>query len=253
LVPNQTPICNLIDSSSFSLRLKADPTRDQLPGANKEWFAAQGWVAVSDSGDTVALAVREAPMFTIGDVVRGLWPATLDVRNGTVFSYVMDNYDGDDERPYQGGDFTFHYVIASDRQFDPSALTRLGLESNRPIEVDASTIAHTRTGTPSEPLSPAEQSLLEISSAEVVLSAWKGAEDGTGYILRFYNTSDRPVTTTVEFPYFELDSVNRTDAVELDREPIPSEQGRIALSLHPHEICSLRVKGFRLRQGGSGH
>ncbi len=33
-------------------------------------------------------------------------------KNGTVFSYVMNNYDGDDETPFQGGDFSFplqHY------------------------------------------------------------------------------------------------------------------------------------------------
>jgi len=38
----------------------------------------------------------------------------------------MNNYDGDDERPYQGGDFTFKYVIGSERQFNPTGLTRLG-------------------------------------------------------------------------------------------------------------------------------
>src|SRR5262249_14433622 len=37
-----------------------DPTRDQLPGANKEWFAAQHWVAVSDAQTSIGLALNEA-------------------------------------------------------------------------------------------------------------------------------------------------------------------------------------------------
>jgi len=230
-----------------------DPTRDQLPGANKEWFAAQHWVAITDSEGTVGLALDEAPLFTIGDIVRGRWPVTLEVRSGTVFSYVMNNYDGDDERPYQGGNFAFHYAIMSDRRFDPAALTRFGMETNRPLELDASPISRTRTGTPTEPLNPAEESFIQIQGAEVILSTWKGAEDGNGYILRFYNTSDRPVTTRVEFPNLQFDSLDRTNAVEADQQAIPSEQGRIALSLRPHEIYSLRVKGFRLRQNAKGN
>jgi alpha-mannosidase len=226
-----------------------DPTRDQLPGANKEWFAAQHWIAVTNAQATVTLGVNEAPLFTIGDVVRGFWPTTLTVRGGTVFSYVMNNYDGDDDRAYQGGDFTFHYVIRSDRKFDPTALTRMGLETSVPLEVDASPLKVTRSGSPPEPLRPAEGSFLQIASPEIVLSAWKGAENGNGYILRFYNTSDRPVTGEIQFPDLEFDSLNRTNAVEKDEEVIASQDGRINLPLGPHQIYSLRIKGLRLRQG----
>jgi len=225
-----------------------DPTRDQLPGANKEWFAAQHWVAVSDAQTTVELALNEAPLFTIGDIVRGRWPQTLDVRSGTVFSYVMNNYDGDDERPYQGGEFTFHYVIGSERQFDPTALTRLALEATRPIEIDASALDITRAGTPPEPLDAAESSFLRIDNAAVVLSAWKGAEDGNGNILRFYNTTDRPVTAHIEFPGLQFDGLNHTNPVEADKEALQSESNGVTLALGPHENYSLRVKGFRLRQ-----
>jgi hypothetical protein len=226
-----------------------DPVRDQLPGANKEWFAAQHWVTVSDPRGTIELALSEAPLFTIDDIVRGRWPATLDVRSGTVFSYVMSNYDGDDERPYQGGDFTFHYVIGSQSQFDPAAVTRLAMETDRPLEVDESPLVQTRTGTPHEPLGPTEESFLKIEDPAIMLSAWKGAEDGDSYILRFYNTSDQAVATHVEFPTLQFDSLVHTSPVEADRELVQSQQGRIALNLGPHEIYSLRVKGFRLREG----
>lgn len=226
-----------------------NPMQDQLPGANKEWFCAQQWIAVSNARVTVALAVNEAPLFTIGDIVRGRWPNSLEVRDGTVFSYVMNNYNGDDERPYQGGDFTFHYVIGSASEFNATALSRLGMETTRPLEVDASPLGFTRNGMPTEPLSPSEESFLQIDIPEVILSAWKGAEDGNGYILRFYNTSERPVTSHLEFPNLQFDGLIRTNPVEADQEVISSEKGRFALALGPHEIYSLRVKGLRLRQG----
>jgi len=69
-----------------------DPTRDLLPGATKEWFSAQHWIAVEQGGVTAALIPADAELLTLGDIVRGKWPMELDEHRGTVFSYVMNNY-----------------------------------------------------------------------------------------------------------------------------------------------------------------
>jgi alpha-mannosidase len=195
---------------------------------------------------SAGLTLDEAPLFTLGDINRGKWPVTLNLDNGTVFSYIMNNYDGDDERPFQGGVFTFHYALTSGAQFDPSNLARLGREATNPFGVQKVTTAD-KAGTPLEPLDVVENGFATVDPAEILLTEWKGAEDGDGYILRFYNTTERPVTGSVRFPRFQFEKVYRTNAVEVNREALRATQGQIALSLGPHENYSVRIVGFRLR------
>ena len=222
-----------------------DPARDQLPGANTEWFAGQHWIAATSPGVSAALAFNEAPLLTIGDINRGRWPTTLEPKNGTVFSYIMDNYDGDDERPFQGGAFTFHYALTSSSEFDPSQLARFGRESANPLEIDKVT-ALAKHDSPSEPLGTSPTGFIDIDSPDVILSTWKGAEDGDGYILRFYNTSDRPTATRVRFPGLRFEKAYHASAVEVDQEPLTVQPTGISLALRPHEIYSLRIVGFKL-------
>ena len=164
----------------------------RVAGANTEWFAAQHWVAVTDAEHTVGLALNEAPLLTIGDIVRGHWPKTLEHDDGTVFSYVMNNYDGDDDLPYQGGDFTFHYVLTSEKEFNPAGLARFSLEADNPLEQNYVRMGFDRHEPSAEALKAESSSFISISGGQVILSTWKAAEDGKGYILRFYNTTDRP-------------------------------------------------------------
>jgi hypothetical protein len=229
-----------------------DPLQDQLPGANKEWFSGQHWVSVTNPEFSAGLAINEAPLFTVGDINRGRWPKDLSLQHGTVFSYVMDNYDGDDEKPYQGGVFTFHYAITSTSQFEPARLARFGREQTNPLQIDR-VDAVDRRDHPPEPLEMPEAGFIEIDTNDVVLSTWKPAEDGKGYVLRFYNTTDKPIVAHVGFPHLQFESVHQVNALESSESPLTARQGQIELALKPHEIFSLRVVGFRLAAGRLGN
>jgi hypothetical protein len=224
-----------------------DPSRDMLPGANTEWFAAQHWVAVTDAEHTVGLALNEAPLLTIGDIVRGHWPKSLEHDDGTIFSYVMNNYDGDDDLPYQGGDFTFHYALTSEKEFNPAGLTRFSLEADNPLEQNYVRMGFDRHEPSAEALKAESSSFISISGGQVILSTWKAAEDGKGYILRFYNTTDQPAEAQVGFPHLVFDRVNRCNAAEVDQAEVEAQQGEVKISLGPHEIGTYRVTGFGLR------
>jgi alpha-mannosidase len=224
-----------------------DPEKDQLPGANKEWFAAQHWVAVSGAGLSVGMTLDEAPLLTLGDIDRGVWPKTLDIHNGTLFSYVMNNYDGDDERPFQGGDYDFHYSITSDSSFQPERLTRFSREETSPLESDHVDEAD-KLVWPQEPL-PVAGGFLEIDDPHVILSAWKGAQDGRGAIARFYNTSASAATARVRFPHLQVQQVYWTNPVENDLGPAEMPSGVLSLSLKPHEIRTVRLVGLGLSRG----
>ena len=222
-----------------------DPEHDQLPGANKEWFAGQHWISVSNPEFSTALAIKEAPLFTIGDINRGVWPTELNPHLGTVFSYIMDNYDGDDEKPYQGGTFTFHYALSSASAFAPANLARFGREQAAPLEIDR-VDAVDRYGYPPRPLRAPTAGFIQIDASEVVLSVLKPADDGKGHVLRFYNTTDKPVVARVRFPGLEFDSAESVDPLESKGSPIGTRGGQLELAMGPHAISALRVIGFRL-------
>jgi len=80
-----------------------------------------GWVTV------------DAPLITLEDINRGLWPASIEIRNGTVFSYAMNNYWYTDAPAQQGGQFTFRYALTSDPDLTPEAATLFSLESRSPL------------------------------------------------------------------------------------------------------------------------
>jgi alpha-mannosidase len=201
---------------------------------------------VSGPDVSIALTLDEAPLLTLGDINRGLWPRTLAIRNGTLFSYVMNNYDGDDEPPFQGGQFDFHYSITSGATFQPDRLARFSREETRPLESDQVTEAD-KLVWPDEPLPAASGGFLEIDDPHVILAAWKGAQDGRGVVLRFYNTSASPATAHVGFPRLQFKEAHWTNPLENDESSAGSTGGQLLVSLKPHEIRAVRLVGLVLR------
>ena len=140
-----------------------DPSRDQLPGAGKEWFSVQHWVAAEQGGVTAALVPVDAPLVALGDIVRGTWPVEFGQRPGTIFSYVMNNYWDTNYAAGQGGDFTFRYVLTSGNNLPPAYLSRLGREEMSPLEVDQITSQDKAINSP-RPLDSAQGSFLQCGS-----------------------------------------------------------------------------------------
>ena len=161
-----------------------DPAHDQLPGAGKEWFSVQHWVAAEQGDVTAALVPVDAPLVTLGDIARGTWPLEFGRRPGTIFSWVMNNYMFTNYAAAQGGDFTFRYVLTSGNNLTPAFLSRLGREEMSPLEVDQITSQDKAINTP-RPLDSVQGSFLQVNRPDVVLVTWKRAEDGEGTVLRF--------------------------------------------------------------------
>jgi len=47
---------------------------------------------VHSRGVTAALVPVDASLVNLGDIMRGAWPKEFAQRNGTVFSFVMNDY-----------------------------------------------------------------------------------------------------------------------------------------------------------------
>ncbi|MBN1554301.1 MAG: hypothetical protein JXA11_06120 [Phycisphaerae bacterium] len=64
---------------------------DQLPGSATDWLGVGEYVAVTDGRRTAVLVPHDCPMVQVGDIQTGKWLKTLDVNDGRVFSWLMNN------------------------------------------------------------------------------------------------------------------------------------------------------------------
>ncbi len=219
-----------------------DPSRDQLPGAGKEWFSVQHWVTAEQDGVTAALVPVDAPLVTFGDIVRGTWPLDFGQRPGTILSYIMNNYWDTNYAAGQGGDFTFRYVLTSGNNLQPAYLSRLGWEEMSPLEVDQITSQDKAINSP-RPLDSAQGSFLQVNQPDVVLVTWKRAEDGEGTILRFLEVAGKESSVDVQTPLLDLTSAWVSDAMERKQGPLSVSSHSFRFSVKPFQIVTVRLVG----------
>jgi hypothetical protein len=219
-----------------------DPTRDLLPGAAKEWFSVQHWVAAQQGGVTAALIPADAELITLGDIVRGKWPTELDQHRGTILSYVMNNYWHTNYAAGQGGDFTFRYVFTSGGELDPGQLSRAGWEEMTPLETNE-IIQNDKEVSPPRPLNAAKDSFLQVSQSNVVLVNWKRAEDGEGTVMRFLEVAGKESTVDVQTPLLDVQSAWMCDAVERKQGPLSVSPHGFEFPVKPFQIVTVRLEG----------
>jgi len=219
-----------------------DPSRDQLPGAGKEWFSVQHWVAAEEGGVSVALVPVDASLVCLGDIFRATWPKEFGQRPGTILSYVMNNYWDTNYAAGQGGNFTFRYVLTSGDQLQPAGLSRLGWEEMTPAEVDQITSQDKALDTP-RPLDAAQGSFVQVDQPNVVLVTWKVAEDGDGTILRFLEVGGQAKPVEVQTPRLDVKSAWSSDALERKQAALETSAHGFRFAVKPFQIVTVRLEG----------
>jgi hypothetical protein len=219
-----------------------DPAKDILPGGGREWFSIQQWVALQQASVAAALVPVDAPLVALGDIVRGTWPVEFGERQGTIFSYVMNNYWDTNYVAGQGGEFTFRYVLTSASAITPPALTRLGWEALTPLETDEIKYQDKSVNRPG-PLDPVQGGFLNVDDPDVVLLTWKQAEDHHGYILRFLEIAGRSATVGVSSPLLDVQSAWVSNTMEENQQSLTVSERGIKFSINPYEIVTVRLQG----------
>jgi hypothetical protein len=214
-----------------------NPAKDELAGGSREWYLPTTWASVFNSQLTATVVPLDAPLTTFGDIVRGNWPADFKPKSGAIFSWLMNNYWGTNFPAWQGGDYTFRYVITSNAQFDPAALTRFGSNALTPLERDDVSASTDTSALPEQ-----QASLLEIENPGVTLLTWKHAEDGAGSILRLQEAAGKAGQVTIRSPYFTLQQAWLCDALEDNRSEIQLEGGALQVPIQPFQVLTLRIR-----------
>ncbi|HTS11083.1 MAG TPA: polysaccharide lyase family protein [Candidatus Limnocylindrales bacterium] len=218
-----------------------DPNRDMLKGAGLEWFSVGHWVKESAGAWEAAIVPVDAPLVTLGDINRGVWPETFDPKSPTIFSYALNNYWHTNYRAEQGGDFTFRYTLTSGATLAPQDLSRFGREEMTPLE-SGQLIDNDKVDDPDRPLAAAPFSFLQVDGADVSVENWKAADDGHGTILRLLEIGGRSGTARLTFPLLQIDHAWIASAVEENQKEIPVSGSSIEIPVQPHQILTLRIE-----------
>ena len=220
-----------------------DPAKDMYPGAGHEWFSVQHWVSVQEGGMSATVMPLDASLVTLGDINRGVWPSQFGDRSGAVFSYVMNNYWNTNYRAGQGGNFHFRYIVTSAPDTNAAELSRLGWEEMTPLESAELTLPDKALNTP-RALDGKQGTFFQVDDPELVLSAWKPAEDGVGTVMRFIDIGGKTRNVTARAPLLHLQQAWQTDAIERNEKQL-SLQGEtgFAFTIHPREIVTVRLVG----------
>jgi alpha-mannosidase len=218
------------------------PNADQLPGACREWFTTQNVVMARDPGIAIAWATPDAPLITLTDINRGRWLKHLDVNNGYVFSYAMNNYWFTNYKASQGGNFTFRYFISSESKISDAGLARFGAETRAPL------VAYDFYNTGNVHLQPVkkrmplgEGSFFKIDAPNAQVAAFKGAEDGNGFVLRLRETAGQKGTARLASPVFPIARAFLTNGVEENLSPLRLNGNGVPIPLKPHEFTTVRL------------
>jgi hypothetical protein len=223
-----------------------DPAHDLLKGGNSAWFTVQHWVKVASPDLSVGLVPVDAPLVTLGDIVRGTWPERFAPKSGTIFSYALNNYWHTNFRRVQSGDFVFRYVLTSGRDVTPGELAQLGRAAMTPVEIGL-LLPNDKFGSPAGPLNASSASFLNLDAANVAVENWKIADDGNGTIVRLLEVGGNPAVAHLTLPMFTIERAWLANAAEENLQELRVDGHSVEVNLTPHASVSLRIVARKLR------
>ena len=209
------------------------PEKDQIPYANKNWFAFQRWINISNKDYGVTWTAIEAPIVEFGSITGTILDGARQAstwlkevpETQTIISWPVNNHWDTNFPLEQEGVIALKYVIMPHGTFDPAVSNRFGVEKHRPliaIQTKESLII---------------QSPVAIDNPRVMISTLKRSEDNKALILRLRSVSDKTENISLSWP----SGAPRFFFRCLSNEE-PLENASDVLSLKPYEIISLRIE-----------
>ncbi len=217
------------------------PNEDQLPGACREWFSTQNLVHLQDGEYSVAFASPDAALFTLVDINRGKWLTDLEISNGHVFSYIMNNYWWTNYRAEQGGDFQFRYSITSGNKLSREELANFDVDTRSPavsypyLATFSASVAQS-----DRPLEASSGSLMQLDASNLQVVVLKQAEEGAGWVLRLLETAGRKGQATLELPLFPVQAAHLCNGMEVNQEPLSHTEHSVTIPYEPNRYTTVR-------------
>jgi len=182
---------------------------DFLPGTRANRMTLNHFVDFEKNGYHIILSNRDAYAMN----VNGSTNDTFDLTGDEVHVVVMEKAYGA-ETSNQGGDTLFINRFALrgvDAQLDAAEAMSTSLAHQNPLHVVA--LPRDQSG----PLTAPTGSLLSVSSDQVVVTAFKPAEDpGHGFVVRVWELGGQPKAFNIDASAMDINSAWHTNLVETD-------------------------------------
>jgi alpha-mannosidase len=214
-----------------------DPETEMLPGANRQWFTTQGGVWGKGSANNIGWATVDAPLVTFEDINRGLWPESIRIHNGTIFSYVTNNYWYTDTPAQQGGRFIFRYALTSGSDVSLVQAATLASEQRSPF---AAIRRYHMGWLPA--LSDKGAGFLRVTPPGVSVLTIRPVESNDEYLVRVQNSTPAELSASLQFPTVRVEDAYLTSVMGQRIAAVTWTPHSVTLPLGKYQIVSIVVK-----------
>jgi alpha-mannosidase len=219
------------------IRMMAPPRGWEIADRTKFEVAGQRWADVSNQDGDFGLTVLNDSKYGYSYQENTL---RLSLIRGPRRGYrsMPDTWSDQSDDPIVGIHHIKYALIPHRGSWQDVGATRLGAEFNTPL-LPRPEPSH--SGQLSTSLSE-----LEVTPSSVVVESVKKAEDSGEYIVRLYETEDKPATAVLNF-HRSPRMARETDMMEWDKYVVPSSFGikgtSVTVPVKPFEIKTIRI-GF---------
>ncbi|MEC0127197.1 alpha-mannosidase [Paenibacillus pabuli] len=191
---------------------------------NTSWEQAQfevcghRWADISEGNSGVSL---------INDCKYG-----YDIKDQTLRLSLLRAPKWPDEHADQGEHEFTYSLLPHQGGWREAGVVRRAMELNHPVKIVA---GEQHSGT-----LPAEHSWLHFHSEHVILDTIKASEDGTGTVLRFYESSGGRETVQVQWTDVRIQT-SVVNLLEDEIRPLACHEGKFELTFKPYEIQTVKL------------
>lgn len=164
------------------------PEKDQLAGANKNYFTGQRWLDVSNAERGITIASIDAPFWEVGGMNAEAWLSTPNkewadktMSSDLIYSWVMNNSWHTNFKASQEGVAVFKYAILPHKQFNYYSAYKFGVEQSQPL------IPMLNRKTIMETVSPIEL----VDNDGIVITTLRQSRDRRGIMVRLFNPAKK--------------------------------------------------------------
>ena len=206
--------------------------KDQMKGANRNFYCVQRWVDLSNDDYGVTWITLDAPMMQFDPIKiagaggRKYWRTHIEP-GSHIYSWVMNNHWETNFKADQEGLMTFRYALAPHvGGYDPVRAQRVGRELHQPLIPVAV-----------DPARPVVEPLLGDVPEGIIVTSIRPSRDGKATMIRLFNVADKPVGVRLKW--------NRKAGKTWISNPMEDEVSKAPRSINMvrFEVVTLRLEG----------
>jgi len=213
------------------------PEKDQLKGACRDWYCAQHYVNISDGDHTVIWSSPDVPLVSIQNINTGKWLEKLEIRNGSLFSYVMNNYWYTNYKASQKGCRVRYSITTQGKAIDNFDAIHFSWGYANPL---LAVPLKTATVDRKKKWELNDRSFLSVDKPNIVVTAMKLSEDEKGLIVRLFETEGKTGEVILQLP-FRFKSAYLCSLIEEKIKPLPIKEGKVNVHFRKHDIVTIKL------------